>query len=228
MKLPTCITLGILLSTSAASALRGNSGDHHTQEGNKQIKKLRRNLFVNNAARGMKQASARELSVNSAKCAIHSKCMDLGLDGACCPANDDIFLDCCDEEITSQCSSHSECDHLDGFCCPTNEGVFLTCCHDGLAASVKEPKAMMVASNDSRQCVANAYCAPVKGDCCPTIDGVYLHCCGAENTFSPTVSPTRSTSPSAAPSRNSSALPSTDNSTIPAPSVDSSESPTSP
>src|SRR5210317_2135427 len=57
-------------------------------------------------------------------CASNPTCNLLGLTGVCCPTIEGVFLDCCDEFLSSdnpapECSAHAACSGLAGECCPT-------------------------------------------------------------------------------------------------------------
>lgn len=86
------------------------------------------------------------------QCSHNPACAELELEGACCPTQDFLFLDCClgtnDNEtetrisdqnpmddsklqysrslfVTPQCSRYTGCAHLAADCCPTRDGVML-------------------------------------------------------------------------------------------------------
>ena len=109
------------------------------------------------------------------KCEDNHVCAEMGLEGACCPTIDGLFLDCCNRE----CSAHSECSELAGNCCPTIDNVDLECCdHQPALESLRQFRTAGQNKTISPLCSAHEKCAHLTGtDCCPTADGVMLDCC---------------------------------------------------
>ncbi|CAB9503831.1 expressed unknown protein [Seminavis robusta] len=100
-------------------------------------------------------------------CSKNVVCRAEGLDGACCPTVDGVYLDCCER----RCYENLRCDGLQGDCCPTKEGDYLDCCrlnpeqrtwNQNLASCQRAPK-----------CAAMGH----QGNCCPTKQGRHLDCC---------------------------------------------------
>jgi hypothetical protein len=68
-------------------------------------------------------------------CVDHPQCAALGLEGACCPTVDNVYLDCCEKEWCLA-KYHQECvsQGLDGPTCPDDQGNFADCCMPDLVA----------------------------------------------------------------------------------------------
>ncbi|CAB9518519.1 glycoside hydrolase family 16 protein [Seminavis robusta] len=107
---------------------------------------------------------------SSAQCSSNPVCLAMGVEGACCPTADGVFLDCCNRS----CSAHSACNTLADNCCPTNDNVELDCCDH----QEKLEEFRSYRNNAARACSAHTSCRQLAGDCCPTVDNVYLDCCG--------------------------------------------------
>jgi len=72
-------------------------------------------------------------------CSANSLCTNL--EGDCCPTDELVFLNCCDNTRDS-CASHPKCEmaNLTGDCCPTTDGVFLDCCEKDFSQCKLYPK----------------------------------------------------------------------------------------
>ena len=64
-------------------------------------------------------------------CNANPECAARELADDCCPTNlAGIFLDCCEDKVSS-CAANPGCAGLVDDCCPTSDGAFLYCCFDG-------------------------------------------------------------------------------------------------
>ncbi len=68
-------------------------------------------------------------------CQDHPQCDALGLEGACCPTVDNVYLDCCEKDW-SLAQYHVDCaaQGLEGPTCPGDNGNFAECCMPDLVA----------------------------------------------------------------------------------------------
>jgi hypothetical protein len=137
-----------------------------------------------------------------ASCSRNAQCEAIGLEGLCCPTEDDVTLDCCDDVPTT---------------------VPLTA--KPSSAPSMNPSSSPSEVAISAQCSAHPTCTSlgVNGQCCPTLAGVQLDCCGKASGTIPTSPPT--SYPSSSPSKNPTSSPTTSPSSSPSQSPTASSGP---
>lgn len=126
-------------------------------------------------------------------CSAYPKCVELKLEGDCCPGNGEKMLDCCfddtpirrptpkptdrDNNTEGSCSAYPKCKELKltGECCPTNDGKKLDCCYDEIPGTCSRYPG----------CAAKG----LEGECCPAANGKNLECCGEQENGLPIINP---------------------------------------